>query len=255
MAILPGLQFTIAVDVFNGQITEIDMVAAGMTVIRNDALVSPAVLARLERLPKLEQSVAVGKLSRLPGFKDLAGRVTEGIRARLEYVLEINGVTTDRIVSVKRDAVFVSGPPPARMVLSDGTRFKVKGSYTSFARLGQVEVYAVPRRGLAVIKGIPQEKRHLHDDFTTRMVLDVLFMMERDDMKAAAGTLQRFRREYVSRKLPLGFYRSFDSSSGYVMRCGTQSYLFDGESDVDRDDIEIVHNLRSVVIPLARSIA
>ena len=80
---LPGLNFTADVDVFLGQITEVDMSSAGLTVIKAEGLLPPDVVRRIETLPKRDQSVAVGKISRIPAFKGLANRVTDGIRRRV----------------------------------------------------------------------------------------------------------------------------------------------------------------------------
>lgn len=252
---LPGMNYTADVDVFLGQITEVDMASAGMTVIRVERLLPPDVIARIEALPKRDQSVAVGKIARIPAFQGLANRVTDGIRRRVEEMLGVNGIGLDRILSVKRDAVFVTGPVPPGLVLRDGTKFRVKSSYTSFCRLGGVEVYAVPRRGLADLKGIPEERRALHRDYITRMVLDVLGLLEKGDRVEAAHTLQLFRRDYCTRKLPLGFYREFNAASSFAVSAGHRVFQFDGEAGVDRADLEIAHNLRNVVIPLARGLA
>ena len=92
-------------------------------------------------------------------------------------------------------------------------------------------------------------------NFTTRLVLDFLGMLEKGNRVEAAHTLQVFKADYCARRLPLGFYREFNSVSAYAVRAGESVFHLDGESDVDRDSIEIAHNLRSVVIPLARSIA
>ncbi len=252
---LPGLNFTADVDIFLGQITEVDMSDAGMSVIRAEKLLAPSLIARLEALSKSERSVAVGKISRLPDFKGLSNKVTDGIRRRVEAMLSLNEVGTDRILSVKRDAVFVIGPPPSRLILQDGTRFKLKASYTAFARLGNVELYGVPRRGLADLKGIPDEKRGLHKGFTTRMVLDVLGMVERGSRVEAAHTLQVFRRDYASMALPVGFYREFNSASTFSVSAGGRVFQLEGNEVPNKAELEIAYNLRNVIIPLARGIA
>jgi hypothetical protein len=250
------MNYTAPVDVFVGQITEVDMVSAGMTVIRSEGLLPRAVLAEVEALPKHQQSVAIGKLSRTPELKALSGKITDGIRRRVENMLQINSIGDDRILSVKRDAVFVTGPPPARLVLSDGTKFKLKNGYTAFAKLGTVEVYGVPRRGTVDLKGVPEEKRHLHRQFVTRMVLDVLGLIERADRVEAAATLQQFLSEYSALRLPAGFYREFNSASAFARHAGRSLYLIDSDgTDIDKSEIDITHNIRNVVIPLARSIA
>jgi hypothetical protein len=148
-----------------------------------------------------------------------------------------------------------TGPVPSGLVLRDGTKFRVKGSYTSFCRLGGVEVYAVPRRGFADLKGIPEERRALHKEYTTRMVLDVMGILERGDRVEAAHTLQLFKRDYCARKLPVGFYREFNSASSFAVTAGSRVFQFDGDAGVDRADLEIAHNLRNVIIPLSRGVA
>ena len=253
---LPGLNYTADVDVFLGQITEIDMASAGMTVIRQEKLLPASIIARIERLPKGDQSVAVGKISRIPAFQGLANKVTNGIRRRVEEMLGMNGIGQDRILSVKRDAVFVTGPAPSSLVLRDGTRFKAKNSYTSFCRLGPVEVYAVPRRGIADLKGIPDESRGLHRDFMTRMILDVLLLIEKDQRVEAAHTLQIFKRDYCAKLLPIGFYREFNSASAYAVSAGGRVFQISGSTGpFDKADLEIAYNIRNVIVPLARGVA
>jgi hypothetical protein len=252
---LPGMQFTADVDIFLGQITEVDMADAGMTVIRSERLLPADLIRRIEALPKLQRSIAVGKIARIPAFKGLANKVTDGIRRRVEEMLAMNNVGTERILSVKRDAVFVTGPPPSSLVLRDGTKFRSKGSYTSFAKLGGIEVYAVPKRGMADLKGIPPEKRQSHQQFTTRMILDVLSLLERGSRTEAAHTVQLFRRDYASRKLPLGFYREFNSASSYAVSAGGRVFQLEGEDGIAVDALEIAYNLRNVIIPLVRGIA
>jgi hypothetical protein len=255
--LLPGLQWTAPVDTLVGtQIVEIDMVSAGMTVIRIDGLVPPDVLARLEAMPKRETSVAVGKLSRTREHAGLSGAVTEGIRRRMELILLENGYAADEILAVKRDAVYVVGRSPSRLVLPDGTAFKIKGAYNAFARLGNVEVYAVPRRGTADVKGMDAEDADLHRPFILRMVLDFLAMVAAGRVDEAASTLARFRSDYVRRLLPVGFYREFGASAGLQLRTpGGVAYQVRGAAGIPIDELDIAFNVRNVIVPLARSIA
>lgn len=250
------MNYTADVGVFLGQITEVDMASAGLTVIRAEGLLPAAVLARVEALPKSQQSVAIGKLSRLPAFQGLANAVTRGIQQRVAALLQENDIGPDRVLSVKRDAVFVTGPSPSRLTLPDGTVFKIKGSYTSFAKLGTVELYGVPRRAFADLKGIPPEKRALHREYTVRFVLDVLGLLERGSAGEAAHTVQAFRRDYCARKLPAGFYREFNAASCFAVAGGSRIFQLEGaEAEASVEALEIAHNLQTVIIPLARGIA
>ena len=257
MAILPGLQYTADVDILTGHsIVEVDMASAGLSVIRQDGLLPGALLAKLEAMPKGESAVAIGKLSRTEEHRGLSDRITQGIRLRLEAMLAANGAGPEHILSVKRDAVFLVDLVPRVLALKNGTRFRLKGRYSAFARLGAVEVYAAPRTGVVDLKGIPAEKRELHRPFTTRLVLDFLDMVASGKAVEAADTLRQFREDYLRRRLPLGFYREFNAASGMPVRLGGTLYHFEGgEADVRVEDLDLCHNLRHVVTPLARSIA
>ena len=256
MSILPGLNWTAAHDVFIGQITEIDMASAGLSVIKSERLLPANFIARLESLPKDERSIAIGKLSLKKEFKDVAMKITDGIRYRMGAVLDLNGIGLDRLLSVKRDAVFVTGPAPSKLRLPDGTMFAIKSSFSSFAKLGTVEVYAAPRRKIVELKGIGKEKRHLHDEYCTRFISDVLLLIERNNLRDAAATIQLFRRNYVERMLPEGFYREFNAQSTFVQRFGSMFVSSDTVgSGIDFRNLEIAYNIRNVITPLARFLA
>lgn len=253
---LPGLNWTAPHDVFIGRVTEVDMASAGLSVIKSERLLPPATIARIEALPKAKQSVAIGMISTSREHKQLANVITAGIKLRVEAILDANRIDIDRVLSVKRDAVFVTGPQPSLLHLNDGTEFKIKSSYTSFVKLDTVEVYAVPTRGLADLKGIPKEKRPLHEAFITRLVLDTLALLEKNNAIEAAKILQQFRRDYVERRLPLGFYREFNSSSMFTVSVGNALFAIDGlGDDIKPDSVDITFNLRNVIIALAKAFA
>ena len=255
MTALPGMNWTAPHDVFIGQITEVDMASAGLSVIRIERLLSPAQIARIEALPKSERSIFIGKLSLNRAHKELSQRITDGIRMRMGQILALNDIGIDRLLSVKRDAVFITGPSPSKLRLPDSTAFAIKSSYTSFAKLGIVEGYAEQRRKIVDVKGLSKDRRHLHANYITRMITDVLALMEQNRLRDAAATLQLFRREYVNLLLPVEFYREFNAASAYLMRVGSASIHCDNiGTEFPLSSIEIAYNVRNVIIPLARSI-
>ena len=255
MTVVPGLNWTAPVDQFIGQITELDMVSAGLSVIKAEKLLPASVIKRLEALPKSKQSIAVGKLSRLPAFKTLANSVTAAIQRHVNEFLTINGVTEDRILSVKRDAVFITGPTPGRLTLPDGVKFKAKNSYTSFIKLGNIEIYAVPKREIIHVKGIPDSKLPNHKDYCCTLILDIMSLIEKGNTRIAAETLLQFRKDYIDRKLPIGFYRQFSSVSLYAIVYDKKIYQMEIGNEVSLDEIDILYNLRNVIIPLAQLMA
>jgi hypothetical protein len=255
MSILPGLNWTNSnIDVFVGRIIEVDMVSAGMTVIKQEQLLPLALIARLEKIDKSKRSIAIGKLSRITTYKSLADKITSGIRKRMEMLLAYNNVPLENVISVKRDAVFLSGIPIANLVLPDGTKFKIKNSYTSMAVFGKIEVYCVPKKRKIDIKGIDDTNKSYHEKYLIEFILDILSLAESGNKILAAKTIQQFRKDYLDLKLPLGFYRSFNTLSVYIIPSNhNRMYLYDG-NNIPKDKIDISYNLKNVILPLIRSL-
>jgi hypothetical protein len=232
---------------------------AGMTVIRAEGLLGDSDVRWLEGLPKLERAVEVGKLSRERvgpgGGKTLSKAITEGISMRVEGMLLANGIDRSRIVSVKRDAVFVSGPPPSVLSFADGTAFRVKGSHTCYVRLGRVELYCTPSRRRWTLKGVADDRMGLHGPYSVELAMDVLRLLEAGSPAEAAATICQFRRDYVARRLPLGFYREMNGRSSFCVRAGRMRFLVDEVDDgFPRDTLEITHNVRTVIVPLVQAL-
>ena len=255
MTVVPGLNWTAPVNLFIGQITELDMVSAGLSVIKAERLLPVNIIQRIDRLPKHKQSIAIGKISRLTEFKSLASDITKGIQRYVNMMLTNNNVSEDRILSVKRDAVFITGPCPGQLIINPFIKFKAKHSYTSFIKIGSIEVYAVPKRSIVDIKGIPNERIDRHKDGIIRLVLDFLRYIEIDNANEAAETLQQFRDDYLQRKLPINFYREFNAMSLYAVKAGGHIYQLELGDGLTVNDIEILYNLHNVIIPLAQAIA
>jgi hypothetical protein len=252
------LLWTADVDVVVGaQITEVDLADAGMTVVRQDDLLDAGTVAWLEGLPKRDRSVQLGLISRdhVPG---LAQAITRGILERLRELLEVNAIDEARVLSVKRDAVFLTGVPPGRVQLPSGSVFRLKNTYTAFARLGrEVELYGVPRRGTWDLKGVPEARRPLHADHSVRFVLDVLGLLEAGRAGEAAETVQAFRDDYAARRLPLGFYRELNAESRFCLRLGggNEYRVSTLPSGTDKADLDIMGNFKAVLLPLIRALA
>ena len=256
MAILPGLQWTTSTPVIAGEpIVEVDMRRAGMTIIERDKLLPESLITKLRAMPKRDSAVAIGKLSRHPDYDGLSRLITEGIRDSVENMLRTNEITADSIVSVKRDAVFIRGRTPRFLSFTDGTRFAVKNSYSGFAKLGTVEVYASIRKRTVDLKGISDELAPLHREFIVEFALDVLGLIAASKHVEAAETIQQFRLDYVKRLLPGGFYREFNGRSAFAVRSGNTVFQFDGTDPMDVNVLEIGYNHKFVIGALAAAIA
>lgn len=255
MTVVPGLNWTAPVNLFIGQITELDMVSAGLSVIKAERLLPQDVIKRIEALPKSKQSIAIGKISRIPEFKSLATLITQGIQRYVNELLTINGVSEDRILSVKRDAVFITGPCPGNLQVNTFIKFKAKHSYTSFLKLNGIEIYAVPKREIIDIKGIPDNRISYHKNGINRLILDYLGYVEKGNTIDAAETIQQFRIDYLNRKLPIDFYREFNALSLFAIKAGLHIYQMELNDKHHINDIEILFNLYNVIIPLAQAIA
>jgi hypothetical protein len=241
--------WTTSENIYFGQIIEVDMISAGMTIIRLDKLLPERIIKKLEKIKKSEQSIAIGKISRITEFKTLSKLISNGIRDRVQNFLMINEINDNHLISIKKDAVFVRNIVPKKLILDDGTQFRFKNNYTTFLKLGQLELYAVPRRFLVDVKGIKDSS--LHQKYMIRFILDILNLLEQNDRVEAAATIQQFRKDYIQKLLPIGFYREFNSTSCYTIINGRNIYQFETFTEDNKETLNIIYNLKNIILILA----
>jgi len=194
---------------FNAEIIEYDLQSAGLSLIREYRLLPPEKITSLEKLDKQERNIVIGKLQRdQAGFsRTLLDKFT---LARQTFLTE-NSIADDRIISVRKDAIFTVGRCD-RTVFGElhFTERNEYSSYVRFSRNGNLEAY-YSDSGVD-IKGIGEMGLSKHRLYLLIFLRKVIGMIEGKNQ-----TLKRYLRtfvdDYKSGKLDDGYYLEFNHVS------------------------------------------
>lgn len=229
------------------KIRQFDMVKAGMSVMRTYQLAPVEEIDRLERLSKHQNNIAIGKKRR--NDREFSAQLSRYVRQSVSEFLSINDVPDEAIIAIKNDAVFITGDTEIKTVLDNGIQFRLDGSYTSFFYLGQIEFYFSSETGKVVIKGF----KHSGDEDSLLFIsflAEAFSMFEAGNKELLASQLQLFRRQYLDRELPLGYYKTLDRYKGHPSPIGDRVYTVQSVSEDSRSHLDISSNLLNFIIPL-----
>ena len=90
------------------------------------------------------------------------------------------------------------------------------------------------------IKGISKANQVLHQEYMISFIANVIYMIERVSVNDALTMVTEFYKNYVDRKLPIGYYRNLDADSMYRVS-GSNFYI---SNSLELDEIDIGCNLR-----------
>ena len=228
-------------------IVEYDMRRAGLSIIKEDKLLPPEVIHRLETLEKKKSDREIGLMERTNTV--LKEGKKAGFKKYRQLFGEENGLTDDDILSVKKDAIFVK-KFCYNTHFGDYIEFAEKNAYQAFLLLGKLEIYW--SESTIDVKGINDELLILHKDCISKVIWKFIGYLTRYDYDGARRYIVKVMDDYKKRLLPVGYYREFNQYSKFIC------YL-DGESEpsslTDVGDLMIPnliigYNYLNVFVPL-----
>lgn len=181
-------------------------------------------------------------------YKDIQSGIIEAKRR----LVHLNGIEDIDVVSVKNDAMFIVGKELTQTDFPP-FHFAVKNVYTIFLQLADLEVYygdsVDPVTGSVNtnidIKGISDENLLLHQGGMLDLICDACYRLQREDTRDTMKWISEMYQAYVERRLPKEYYRSFDSSSGYVIKTLVQTVAL---GEIDASMIQYVDINRNLSI-------
>ena len=232
------------------RIYEYDIKAANISALKQEGF-DPDVLDKLAKLNKMDREVAVGKM--IAQDKRIGHIIKKQIKRAREILFRSNNIQTDRVLSIKNDAVFVIGRSLANTKFGD-MEFKLKNQYAAFIQMDGLELYYNRRKSTVDIKGVSDEVINNTDHQTGIIsfickVMEYLVMDRRDALRKY---LIDFTHRYKARELPVQFYREMNSNDIYRTIYELSGYSFNLLM-VDKSDVNILniqYNYNRYVLPL-----
>lgn len=215
---------------FDDEIIEHDMRDAGFSLIKQFKLLPQAKILELEALGKGdERHITIGKLqgSDKEFSKALGGKFAE-VR---KIFIASNNLTDDRIVSVKKDAIFTIGE--CKRLRFGGVVFVPKNRYSSYLRFPNIQNLEIYYSSDNIdIKGMGDSAVNRHRLYMIQFLKKAISMIESKD-QSIKRWIMRFIADYKSMALDEGYYLEFNNLS---------------------KDINPVFNYQQLIIPIVQII-
>ncbi len=204
----PNIQY-----LFNEEIIEHDMRDAGFSLIKQYKLLPPEKIRELEALGKGDaRHIAVGKLQGTD--REFSKALSDKFAEMREIFIRMNELTDDRIVSVKKDAIYTIGQ--CKRLKFGGVVFAQKNTYTSYIRFDSIqnlEIYYSDEK--VDVKGMGDQAVNRHRLYMLEFLQEMIKMIERKDRKAKR-VMMKFVDEYKAHVLDEGYYLGFNNLSRAV---------------------------------------
>ena len=233
------------------KIYEYDIRAANLTMLELSGTINSAVADRLRALPKKDREVAIGKM--IAKDKSIGKTIAKGIINAKHRLFRANKIQTDEVLSIRNDAVFISGRRLAVTTVA-GVEFVLKHQYAMYQFLDGLELYYDRRKHSITIKGIRDEIVE-HPDHQNgilqflQTVFDYLLFDRTSDLREY---LIDFTEKYKRKELPVQYYRELNLVNSYrtVIELSGFEYNLEEISDQDLWMINPVYNYMRFVLPI-----
>ena len=239
----------------NETIIEYDLKSANTSLCREYSLLSEKEITKLEDMPKQKRVVKIGnKMRENPEFKEKLKASFVDIRRRF---FELNEIEDGDILAIRKDAIFCLREVPVTEI--GACNFVKKNVYTSFLRLGNLEIFYAPRfteegnQGIIHVKGIDDDVLKKHENHMLGFFRTLFKHLETSSREIQISYLRRFIDKYKLCRLDLGYYREFNSAS--VFRVHDSSTTYDNEAFLPEnvfDMLDIDYNFSEIILPIVK---
>lgn len=247
------------IDLLVHDIIEYDMKDGGLSIIKEEKLLPPEMIAKMDRLKKgIDRNKAIGKLRYNEKYKDIPKQQNEYFRKYRLLFGESNSLEDDDILAVRKDAIFTK-KYCYQLDFGEHIHFAEKNVYQVYAVLlynggaglkTRYEFYW-KEDGSIDVKGLEDLAiERYHKNCTISVISQILRRVYKLDYPGAIEYLCKFLSRYKRRELDFDFYRSFDANAQFpVNYYGTERMFSEIGSEI-LPLVDISYNYTRVWIPL-----
>ena len=240
----------------NASIIEWDIKRAGLNIIREFHLLPDDKIKELEKLPKSECDIKIGKMQ----IKDreFSKSLEQKFTDVMKEFMEVNNIDEDfDVLSIKKDACFIINKKVHVSEFGKYIKFVPKNTYHAYVYVKPYEMY-FKRDGEIDIKGLVGDKTtrnnliELHKDGILNFIEYVIQLAETTNMDSNKMNtfLHEFVDMYKKRELDFDYYREFNVESRFRYQVAGSEIMADyiDESMLEKTNIE--YNYKTIVLPL-----
>lgn len=244
MMILERTTFTKDINyLINTTISEYDISKANINILYREGVLNDYDYNRLLKADRNDRQKEIGIM--ILKNSNIYNIINNGIKEMRIAFMNANDLTDDNILSVKNDALFIIGTLPS-ITKFDNIEFKLKNVYSSFYKANNLELYYYldkhTDKDLLDIKGISDNNIKKHDKYFLNFLKSLFYTIE-VDINDAVTMLRSFYDMYMSFRLDINYYRSFDAISMFKVLIGNKYYDVDMVDSYSYLDINCNLNL------------
>lgn len=228
-------------------IYEYDIQKANINILRELRLIDDDYYNKLLKMKRMQRQMEIGYLIKYN--EGLGDKLANGILQYKKRLFEENGIEDSDILSIKNDAVFIIDKN-LKNTKFGRVHFVKKNSYTSFVKLTKtIEIYfeynTIDSTMSLDIKGISEENLQKHHEYMATFLAEILYYVETGSIAEALTYAGDFYNNFISYKLPVGYYRNFNAESDFIINANGTTYSVNYiiDSDVMLRSVDIGYNV------------
>ena len=196
----------------NTDVKYYDISKANISILYDKGLINNETYSRLFRLPKIRREIEVGIMMRdNPIIKDSLKNGFVEFRKKLFYT---NNIEDKSVLSIKKDAVYVINRTLTHTQFGT-VEFSLGGTYTSFYKLMDLEIYYNSNYDRMDVKGINDNIISLHNHYFKDILSLIFTKAEKQPLQATLADTNYIIELYKSMKLDQECYREFNRTSSF----------------------------------------
>ena len=231
----------------HGTITEYDIQSANINVLLRANIIDQNYYNFLSNLPKYDREKEIGilHLRLLPTGIDVSKTISNELVKYRKILFESNNLKDEEIVRIAKDAVFVLRSYNLTNTSFDGLIFRPKMVASAMMNINKILVFCwfnqydqIEIETVGLGKG-----EQWHQNGMLTFIANTMYMIEKVSIKDALIYTQSIYKDYIERKLPLDYYREFNSEACFNINNSLYKTLF---YDGDINNIDINYNLHYI---------
>lgn len=228
----------------SGRIIEYDIRAANISILRDRNIISEDRYIYLKNLPKYQREVEIGLMEK----EDLSiyTQLQEGIINAKKDLVSFNKIDEDKIIRVANDAIYLNSEIDLKYTkFGDYIEFAKKSEYSTYCKLDNIIVLLkfLDSGNINLdIKGLDSTGRALeiHKNYMISIIVSTIALLERSGIQSAIDYLSEVCKKYITRELPVEYYREFNKDSKYSIIELNSFSAFSIDYIADNSDISYI---------------
>ena len=230
----------------NSEIIEYDIKSAGLSLAKEYGYIDEDIIQKLEAMDKATRNIRMGLMKKK--YEQLSKNENQALVEARKLFIKSNNLDVENIISIKKDAVFVSQRCNFRKF--GNIEFVPKNKYTSYIELNKLEFYYSPN--CLDVKGIDDVVLQKHNNYMIKFFKEYLFLLESGNESKLKEYITNFVYRYKSRLLDIGYYREFNATSSYRLNDVIENkyYVIDTMDSASFSNVDISYNYFKYLVPL-----